>query len=346
MKGLMSYSGLTTKIRAMQSRLLKDENFREIVELPNVPAAVTYLKQQPSYAPILNTAGDAELHRGDIEKVLRQSVYHDFAKLYSFANLKQRQFLSMYFMRYEIYFLKVCLTNIFDHRNVPLDLSAFEAFFTKHSRLNFQLLTASRTPEEFRANLKGSIYYEPLAAIEAMDHPTLFDYEMTLDLFYFQLLWKKREKIVGKGETKGLTRILGSKFDMLNIQWIYRCKRYYHMDSAAIYALLIPVNYQMNSRKIQEMVEADSLETLDGLIRKSYYGRHYQEFTEKTLESLYAEIMKHILSTESRQHPYSVTTIYSYLYHKEHEVDRIIIALECVRYRIAPDEAMKRVVCR
>ena len=57
MKGLMSYSGLTTKIRAMQSRLLKDENFREIVELPNVPAAVTYLKQQPSYAPILNTAG-------------------------------------------------------------------------------------------------------------------------------------------------------------------------------------------------------------------------------------------------------------------------------------------------
>ena len=56
--------------------------------------------------------GDAELHRGDIEKVLRQSVYHDFAKLYSFANLKQRQFLSMYFMRYEIYFLKVCLTNI------------------------------------------------------------------------------------------------------------------------------------------------------------------------------------------------------------------------------------------
>ena len=73
MKGLMSYSGLTTKIRAMQSRLLKDENFREIVELPNVPAAVTYLKQQPSYAPILNTAGDAELHRGDIEKVLRQS---------------------------------------------------------------------------------------------------------------------------------------------------------------------------------------------------------------------------------------------------------------------------------
>ena len=346
MKGLMSYSGLTTKIRAMQSRLLKDENFREIVELPNVPAAVTYLKQQPSYAPILNTAGDAELHRGDIEKVLRQSVYHDFAKLYSFANLKQRQFLSMYFMRYEIYFLKVCLTNIFDHRNVPLDLSAFEAFFTKHSRLNFQLLTASRTPEEFRANLKGSIYYEPLAAIEAMDHPTLFDYEMTLDLFYFQLLWKKREKIVGKGETKGLTRILGFKFDMLNIQWIYRCKRYYHMDSAAIYALLIPANYHISQNQIRDMVEADDLNALEALIGQTYYAKHFENFTEDTLEPMYAEILKHILSSESRQDPYSVTTVYSYLYHKEHEVDRLIIALECVRYQVSPEEAMNHVACR
>ena len=50
MSGLLSYSGLTTKIRAMQSHLLDDKNFREIVELPNVPAAVSYLKQQPSYA--------------------------------------------------------------------------------------------------------------------------------------------------------------------------------------------------------------------------------------------------------------------------------------------------------
>ncbi len=45
---------------------------------------------------------------------------------------------------------------------------------------------------------------------------------------------------------------------------------------------------------------------------------------------MYAAIMKHILSSESRQDPYSVATIYSYLYHKEHEVNRLIIALECV----------------
>lgn len=47
MGSLLSYSGLTTKIRAMQSRLLTDDQYRELAELKSVPQAVTYLKQQP-----------------------------------------------------------------------------------------------------------------------------------------------------------------------------------------------------------------------------------------------------------------------------------------------------------
>ena len=73
---------------------------------------------------------------------------------------------------------------------------------------------------------------------------------------------------------------------------------------------------------------------------------YINNFTEASLESMYAEILKHILSSGSRQEPYSVTTVYSYLYHKEHEVDRLIIALECVRYQVSPEEAMTHVACR
>lgn len=50
MSGLLSYSGLTTKIRAMQSHLLNDQNFREIVELESVPQAVSYLTDEKEIA--------------------------------------------------------------------------------------------------------------------------------------------------------------------------------------------------------------------------------------------------------------------------------------------------------
>ena len=45
MGSVLSYSGLSTKIRAMQSRLVTDEQLEEIVQLPNVPQVTAYLKR-------------------------------------------------------------------------------------------------------------------------------------------------------------------------------------------------------------------------------------------------------------------------------------------------------------
>ena len=45
---VLSYSGLSTKIRAMQSRLVTDEQLEEIVQLHNVPQVTAYLKRTRS----------------------------------------------------------------------------------------------------------------------------------------------------------------------------------------------------------------------------------------------------------------------------------------------------------
>lgn len=340
MHGLLTYSGLTTKIRAMESRFLKDSDFREITELESVPLAVSFLKRFPSYQPIFHLEDENELHRGQIEKMLRQSVYRDFTKLYRFSNQEQRRFLDLYFKRYEVSVIKQCLTNLFDHRPTSLDLSAFEDFFNEHSDLNLAKMSASSTLDEFVASLQQTDYHAIFSMLTDMEQPTLFDYEMTLDIYYFREIWKKKDKLYSGRELENLTKAYGSKFDMLNLQWIYRSKCYYQMSSSDIYALLIPVKHRISQRQLSQMVEADDRATLESLIEQTYYGRHYQDFTLDTLESMYASIMKHILSGESRKNPYSIISLYSYLYHKEHEVNRLIIALECVRYRIAPDISM------
>ncbi|MDD3278619.1 MAG: V-type ATPase subunit [Lachnospiraceae bacterium] len=343
MSGLLAYSGLTTKMRAMQSRFLEDSNFRELVELESVPQAVSYLKQKPSYEPIFGSEDENQLHRGTIERMLRQSIYRDFTKLYRFSNVDQRRFLNLYFKRYEVTIIKECLTNLFDHRNTTMNLSAFEEFFEQHSKLNLALMTASTTIDEFVESLRDTDYYAPFAKLLTLTSPTLFDYEMTLDLYYFSEIWKMKDKLFSGKDLNELTKAYGNKFDMLNLQWIYRSKCYYHMNAVDIYALLIPSRYRLKPQEIRAMVESENRSSLEGLIQQTYYGKHYQNFSLDTLESMYAAIMKQVLSGESRKNPYSVATIYSYLYHKEHEVNRIIIALECVRYRIAPDEAMKHV---
>ena len=77
------------------------------------------------------------------------------------------------------------------------------------------------------------------------------------------------------------------------------------------------------------------------IFRRTYYGRKYDKITATDLEEFYNYILRNILEKESRKDPYSVATLYSYLYHKEHEVNRLTIAIECVRYGVQPEDAMK-----
>ena len=307
MGSLLSYSGLTTKIRAMQSRLLTDDQYRELAELKSVPQAVTYLKQQPAYEAILDSLSEEALHRGKIEQLLVNSIYRDFTKIYQFSNMEQRKFLNLYFGRYEVSIMKECLNKIFDHRDVNLDLSLFKPFFDKHSQLDINLLTASRSIEEFVSHLRGTSYYQPLAALAVEE----------------------------------ITKAYGNKFDLLNLQWIYRSKQYYHMTAADIYALLIPVNYKLHKKDIAALVEAETMTAFESLLDRTYYGRRYEKLNSHTLEEMYSSIMKHVLSGESKADPYSVSTIYCYLYHKEHEIDRLTTVLECIRYSIPPEDTMR-----
>lgn len=341
---LLSYSGLITKIRAMQSNLLTDDDYRELAEIPTVPLAAAYLKQRPAYAQIFSSLDENDLHRGQIEKHLTNAVYNDFAKLYRFANTEQRKFLDLYFKRYEIAILKNCLNKIFDHRDVDLDLSMFQKFFERHSDLDPGTLTSSAAIGDFIANLKGTEYYKPLQHLQEIEAPTLFDYETTLDLYYFRTIWKIKDKLFGKDDLEQLTKTYGHKFDLLNLQWIHRSRKFYHATPADIYALILPLHYKLKKEEIIALVEAENDAVFEEVLDGSYYGKHYPELSADTLENMYIYIMKHVLSREARRNPYSVASIYQYLYLKDHEIRRLTVALECIRYGLQPEVTIQHIL--
>ncbi len=346
MQNLMSYSGLTTKLRAMQSRFLTEENFRQILELDDVPAVISYLKQTESYSPVLSSLDETHLKLPEAEPFLRRGVFYDYAKIYSFANAEQKEFLRTYFMRYDVMFLKACLRRLMDPQMEPVNMTRYEEYYLHCTKLPAAVLASAASPDEFLEALNGSVYYKPLAVLRNSDHTSLFDYEMALDLLQFRTFWKVRKKIVGKNDLEEITRILGTKFDMLNMQWIFRCKKYYRMPNADIYAMIIPVYYHLKEDDIRDMIEAENLDILSSLFALTYYGKHFPDEEKTSLEVKYVHILGSILKKEARMHPYSPAMIYSYLYQKEHEVDRLIIAAECVRYGVPVEEALVRLASR
>jgi len=340
MGSLLSYSGLSTKIRAMQSKLMSEQQYKEIAQLGSVIQIVAYLKKQPGFSDLWADLDENSLHRGDVEKLLVHTIHQNFTKLYRFANPEQRRFMALYFKRYEISVLKDCLRKVFDEGKAQLDLSLFQDFFDRHSKMDLEKLTSSSTVEELVNNLQGSEYYHPLKKLGTDYQPRIFDYGMALDQYYFANIWSVKEKLFKRRDLEEITKAYGNKFDMLNLQWIFRSKKYYHMDPADIYALLIPVHYRLSKNDIASLVEAPDEAEFRKILDTTYYKKRFPELSPENLEELYTLNLKTILETEARKYPHSVIMIYSYLYHKEHEVDRLTTAVECVRYGLSAAEIL------
>ena len=154
---LLSYSGISTKIRAMQSKLISESEIQEMLQFTSVSHAAAWLKRTPEYAKAWADLDENSLHRGQIEKLLKASIFKDFSKIYQFANPEQRKFLDLYSRRYEIRVLKEIMTNLFDHKSTDaVDVSPYCDFFRRHSKLDLDRLTACTTMDEFINTLKGN----------------------------------------------------------------------------------------------------------------------------------------------------------------------------------------------
>ena len=189
-------------------------------------------------------------------------------------------------------------------------------------------------------NLKDTEYYEPLNKLKESGNASLFDYDLALDLYYFQALWSKQRRNLKKQELEIFKRDYGTKIDLLNIQWIYRAKKYYHLLPPDIYSLTIPVHYRLNIEEFKALVEAPSVEQFEAKLRESYYEKRYRYTGAKTLEQFYKDCLRDLYLRDRRRNPYSIATISTYLFLKEEEIYKLTTALECIRYGLTSRETL------
>ena len=341
MGNVMTYSGLVTKVRAMQAKLLTPQDFENITAMRSVPELVEFLKTKPAYREILEQMDESLYHRGNIEKVLTQSLYADYTRIYRFAGMKQKQFLRGFWRKYEVDLINYCLRIVFNKYDIPFDLDYKKQYFDKYSTLSIDRLVTSRTIGELVDNLQGSEYYEPLKKLKDSEEATLFDYDMVLELYYFHEAWRQRKKTLSKEEQAAYTRDCGTQIDLLNLMWIYRAKKYYHLLPPDIYPLTIPVNYRIKEDEFKAMVEAPTVEAFLQLMNNCYYEHRYDPTHSQEMEQTYKELLHKLYISDRRRYPYTLATVNTYLFLKEEEINKLTTAMECIRYGLTQSEIKK-----
>ncbi len=338
---LLSYSGIVTKSKALGAKLLKPEQYETLANLISVPEFVNYLKSQPGYQELLTGYDERSLHRNKLEQIINNSLYLDYAKLFRFANRDQREGLDIIFFRYEINALKSCLRSLYTS-NITLDFSLFESFFKKHSKLDIITLAESHTLEEFIGYLKDTDYHSLFQRVHQTTAGTLADFEVQLDIYYFNTVWKLRKHVSNRAEQKAFTDIIGRQIDLLNLLWIYRSKKYYDVDSAQIYSSIIPVHYKLTSDQLINIIECGSLDEFTNLVQNTCYRQENLDVNSSSfsIEGLYRQVITKLYRSGMRKYPWSMCSLYQYLHMKELEIDQITTILECVRYGLDPSDAL------
>ena len=339
---LLSYSGIVTKTRAMESHLLTISDYEKIANLTTVSDFVVFLKELPGYKLLFSNLDEHTLHRNQIENVLINALYLDYSKLFQFAGKHQRNALNFLFFRYEINIIKICFKQVFDSSS-QFNLSVFESFFSRHSKLDLKRLSQAETIEEIVTELKNSDYNKLFGSLAKNDMLTLHDCELALDIHYYTQTWKMCRTILKGKERKVFQDTLGKQIDLLNLMWIYRSKKYFDADAINIYASLIPIHYKISKKQITDLIETNSWEEFTNLL---YSLPYYVSFDKDnfSIETAYNQLLDKIYLDNKRRNQVSMSTLFNYLHRKEREIDHLTTALECIRYQLEPSLSLNYII--
>lgn len=340
--GLLAYSGLVTKTKAMHGGLLKREDIIRLSEYETVDEFISFLREYGSYAPIYQSHEEIA-HRAQVEAVIDDTLYSDYGKLYRFASGEQRRGLEIVFLRYEINILKRCLKNACQGGREQ-NFSYLNLFFDGHAGFDTAAVTGAKNMQELVQALAGTRYEAFMRRLQENTAMAYADYAVQLDIFYYKTAWRMKEKLKDARMQKIVTRILGTEIDWLNIMWMYRSKRFFGRGQAEIYADIIPVTYRLKKTELKRLLAAENVDEFIAVLAKTSYFTGKDAEVKLGDEVTFQRMLDQTYEKVCRKYPMSLAPVLKYLYDKENEIDMLTTILEGVRYQIPAREIQELVL--
>lgn len=343
LREVFKYSGSFAKVKAMRGRLLNNDDYEALLAKSSVGGVAQYLRSSKGYRDILPDGAEGEIHRGQLEQLLQNEKEREFAKLFKFEKGRNKNFLHIFILRYEIELLKEMLRlqkgmTLFTLEGGP------NGYYKKHMTINVEKLAASESRQQFIENLKGSEYYKILSRfLTDKERLNIFNIEMTLDVYYFSKAWRLLETLLEKSDKPLVEESLGQETDILNVLWIYRCKKYFDPPGELLYSFIIPKGYKLKGNQLAALIEAKSVDELMALISKTPYAKIFEKNDIFTEQHYYKYIMS-VLRKAARRKPFSIMSTLLYIHEKDAEVSNIVKIVEGIRYKLDLDEIRRYLI--
>lgn len=328
----------------MVGKLLTGEQYKDLMRQKSIQDVIAYLKMNTPYRETLSSLDDIAIHRVPFENALRKSLMNDYRKIFCFSQGATKEFLRISYLRHEVESVKRLFRVLEMEKETTLVEDSL-LFLTKYNTLNLTRLTQSRTSQEFITNLQGTGYYTVLRPFLSDDkRHNLFDIEMTLDMYYANLVLAKKKKLLQGLDASIVERFVGTEIDVLNLLWIYRGRMIYNLDRSVILSYLIPHGYKISRELAYELADTRDEAAFRQIVSQTKYAELFLSDKHIFFELNFHEYMHRMHLSSMRKYGFSIASALSFLHLKEYEISNIISILEGIRYHLPVETIAKYVV--
>ncbi len=344
MDNITRFAAVSTKIKAMEGKFLKDEDYKNLLSLESVTEVARYLKEKTAYSEVLASVNTENIHRGMLENLIKQNMVRNIDRIMHYFTGEYKDFIKSLYAKYEIAELKSIARTVYNGKNAG---EAKEiAFIGKYSRIDQDKILEARSIRDIIYALSASEFYKfliPLIDGDFTENP--FRFEMVLDMSYYSILKKEWNKL-SKQDRIVLQQAQGIIADILNLQWLYRGRKFYRLSPEELINYTINIGYRLDYSKLKELCYAPSLEEFFGIAKGTRYGF---VFKEDSTTDIYMErrLDRHIyyeLRSLVRSNKLSIISAFAFIIFLEFEVRDIVAIVEAIRYKVPEHNAHKYII--
>ncbi len=337
-------NAVLSKARAMYGKRLTEKDYAGLLACTSVPEVLSYLKNHTKYAPLLNSVSERDVHRGQLELILRQQLFYDFASLCRYEISAGEHFSQYIILRTEIKQIMHFLMLIKSGKAEEY-LYALPMYFNSHTNIDLNALAKAKTYADFLNTLGNTPYKTILTKFIPKEHSQLDlpSIENALYTYLYTVVFSIIDKYTHGRQKKELRHLFTSNIDLVNFVRILRLKKYYHLNSDLIKPQLLPFG-TLSEKHIADMCNAQTSKELFSIMQGTIAGRAISKMEYNYAGEISARGRYNLGRKSIRFSTYPTVVMMSYIFLEEAELSNVVNIIEGVRYKIDPEEIKKLLI--
>lgn len=326
------HAAANAKSMAMTGNLLKNEDYHQLLHMEDTEEFVEYLR---SNTYLSSAFPGTPVKETDVGHLIKKHMLGCIDRLYYFYVDEYRYFFKSLMMRYEVENIKLYLRAFSRREDISL-LKRHLVYSNVYASVDYGIISKSSDMREFIDSLRGTKYYSQLEGyMNEEPSKMLFYMEMVLDRMYFNQLHQSILHLE-KEDRNQILVLYGINVDLLNIQWIYRGRKFFGIASEELFNFTLNNGRRYNFEHLKELCYMN----LDGF--KTFISRGDYGFMFESEEVLLEVAMeKHLFNlTDAYLHngKLSIMGPVAYIFKIEYEMRDLVTIFEGIRYQYEATE--------